>query len=112
MTDPVGVYIDKHNAVWVISAALNRVLKYNMDGQLQYYFGAYGGTRGGFPGGLSRPHQISVDTQGNLYIASWDGGWANKYTPSRARTCPSGRARAQAEELTRPNELRLLGAVP
>ena len=81
VTDPVGVYIDEHNAVWVISAALNRILKYNMDGELQYYFGAYGGTRGGFPGGLSRPHQISVDPQGNLYIASWDGGWANKYTP-------------------------------
>ena len=38
-------------------------------------------TRGGFPGGMSRPHQMSVDTEGNVYIASWDGGWVNKYTP-------------------------------
>ena len=67
--------------MWVISASLNRLLKYNMNGELQYYWGAYGGTRGGFAGGMSRPHQFSVDTEGNVYVASWDGGWANKYTP-------------------------------
>ena len=81
VTDPVGIFIDERNAVWVISAALNRILKYDMDGNLQYSWGAYGGTRGGFPGGMSRPHQMSVDTEGNVYIASWDGGWVNKYTP-------------------------------
>jgi DNA-binding beta-propeller fold protein YncE len=81
VSDPVGVYIDEHDAVWVISARLNRILKYNMQGQLQHYFGAYGGTRGGFPGGLSRPHQLDVDVEGNLYVASWDGGWVNKFVP-------------------------------
>jgi sugar lactone lactonase YvrE len=79
--DPVGIYIDSRDAVWVVSAALNRILKYNMNGELQYYWGAYGGTRGGFAGGLSRPHQIDVDSEGNVYIASWDGGWATKYIP-------------------------------
>jgi hypothetical protein len=79
--DPVGIYIDSSDAVWVVSAALNRILKYNMNGELQYYWGAYGGTRGGFAGGLSRPHQIDVDSEGNVYIASWDGGWVTKYTP-------------------------------
>jgi DNA-binding beta-propeller fold protein YncE len=81
VTDPVGVYIDENEGVWVTSAALNRILKYNKQGVLQYYWGAYGGTRGGFPGGLSRPHQIDVDDEGNVYIASWDGGWATKYIP-------------------------------
>jgi streptogramin lyase len=79
--DPVGIYIDERDAVWVVSAALNRILKYDMEGHLQYYWGAFGGTRGGFPGGLSRPHQIDVDSEGNVYIASWDGGWATKYIP-------------------------------
>ena len=83
ITDPVGVYIDETNAVWIVSAALNRILKYNRDGVLQYYWGAYGGTRGGFAGGLSRPHQIDVDREGNVYIASWDGGWVTKYVPKR-----------------------------
>jgi DNA-binding beta-propeller fold protein YncE len=81
VTDPVGVYIDENESVWVTSAALNRILKYSKQGELQYYWGAYGGTRGGFPGGLSRPHQIDVDQEGNVYIASWDGGWATKYIP-------------------------------
>lgn len=83
ITDPVGVFIDERQSVWVISASLNRILKYSRDGQLQYYWGAYGGTRGGFPGGLSRPHQLDVDRDGNVYIASWDGGWVNKFVPKR-----------------------------
>jgi peptidylamidoglycolate lyase len=81
VTDPVGIYIDERQAVWVVSAALNRILKYSQEGVLQYYWGAFGGTRGGFPGGLSRPHQMDVDQDGNVYIASWDGGWANKFVP-------------------------------
>jgi hypothetical protein len=81
VSDPVGVFIDEHEAVWVISARLNRILKYNTDGELQYYWGTFGGTRGGFPGGLSRPHQLDVDQEGNVYIASWDGGWMNKFVP-------------------------------
>ncbi len=65
----------------MISARLNRLLKYNRNGELQYHLGAFGGTRGGFAGGLSRPHQIDVDQEGNLYVASWDGGWVNKFVP-------------------------------
>ena len=81
ITDPVGVFVDENDAVWVISAALNRILQYSTEGELQYHWGAFGGTRGGFPGGLSRPHQIDVDQEGNVYIASWDGGWMNKFVP-------------------------------
>ena len=74
ISDPVGIFIDENDWVWVISATLNRILKYSRDGELEYYWGAYGGTRGGFAGGLSRPHQLDVDQDGNVYIASWDGG--------------------------------------
>lgn len=81
VTDPVGVFIDEDESVWVISARLNRLLKYNTQGELQYYVGTFGGTRGGFAGGLSRPHQMDVDQDGNLYIASWDGGWMDKFVP-------------------------------
>ncbi len=81
VSDPVGVFIDESESVWVISARLNRLLKYNTQGELQYYVGAFGGTRGGFAGGLDRPHQMDVDQEGNLYIASWDGGWMDKFVP-------------------------------
>ena len=81
ISDPVGIWADENDAIWVISARLNRLLKYNLDGELQYHVGTFGGTRGGFPGGLSRPHQLDVDEDGNLYIASWDGGWMSKFIP-------------------------------
>jgi DNA-binding beta-propeller fold protein YncE len=81
VTNPAGIFIDENESVWVVSATLNRLIQYNKDGQLQSYFGAYGGTRGGFPGGLARPHQVDVDQEGNVYVASWDGGWLTKYTP-------------------------------
>lgn len=81
ISDPVGIFIDENDWVWAISGTLNRILKYSRDGELQYYWGAYGGTRGGFVGGLSRPHQLDVDEDGNVYIASWDGGWLNKFVP-------------------------------
>ena len=80
ITDPVGVFIDEHHAVWVISASLHRLLKYNGDGELQHSWGAYGGP-GGLAGGGFRPHQIDVDQEGNVYVASWSGGWLNKFTP-------------------------------
>ena len=82
ITNPAGIYMDENENVWVVSATLNRLSKYNKNGEYLYSFGAYGGTRGGFAGGLSRPHQITVDSDGNLYVASWDGGWANKFTPA------------------------------
>jgi hypothetical protein len=80
--DPVGIYIDESEAVWVVSAALNRLLKYTTQGQLEYYWGAYGRTAGGFPGGLARPHQVDVDENGTVYVASWDWpGWGHRFTP-------------------------------
>tara|TARA_B100001123_G_scaffold296211_3_gene330428 strand:- start:19505 stop:20629 length:1125 start_codon:yes stop_codon:yes gene_type:complete len=81
VTNPAGIFIDDNESVWVVSATLNRLIQYNKNGQLQSYFGAYGGTRGGFAGGLDRPHQVDVDREGNVYVASWDGGWLTKYTP-------------------------------
>ncbi len=81
ISDPVGVFTDEHDAVWVISARLNRLLKYDTEGRLQYHWGVFGGTRGGFAGGLSRPHQLDVDQEGSVYVASWDGGWMNKFIP-------------------------------
>ena len=81
VTDPVGIFIDEHDAVWVLSATLHRILKYDREGRLQYYWGTYGGTSGGFPGGLARPHQMDVAEDGTVYVASWDGGWVNKFVP-------------------------------
>ena len=81
----MNIWLDENGAVWVLDASLNRVLKYNRDGVLQDYWGAYGAAgaigRGTWPGGLSLPHQMDMDDDGNVYIASYSGGWINKFTP-------------------------------
>ena len=76
--DPVNVYIDENDAVWVLSASNNRIMKYNLEGELQYFWGTYGLN---WEGGLARPHQVAVDENGTLYLASYDGGWVNKFVP-------------------------------
>ena len=81
VTNPAGIYMDEDENVWVVSATLNRLVKYNKQGEYQYYFGVYGGAMGGFPGGLSRPHQMDVGPDGTVYVASWDGGWLNQFIP-------------------------------
>ncbi len=81
ITGPTGIYVDENESVWVISTTLNQVLKYSKNGELLYGFGAYCCTRGGFEGGLSRPHQMAVDQNGNVYIANYDGGYVTKFTP-------------------------------
>ena len=103
--DPVAIMVDVNDFVWILDATLNRILKYNLDGQLLDYFGTYGEAsslgRPGFTcsddaaiadagldpdhsgacGGFSLPHQMSVDSEGNLYVAQFGGPWIDKYVP-------------------------------
>ena len=83
--DPVNIFIDENESVWVLDASLNRVSRYSMEGELLYHWGAYGEAgalgRGTWDGGLSLPHQMDVDEEGNLYIASYNGRWVNKFVP-------------------------------
>jgi hypothetical protein len=84
--DPVNVWIDEHDFLWVLDGSLNRILKYTLQGELLDYFGAYGEAfslgRGRWEGGLSLPHQLDLDAEGNLYVASWGGPWVDKFVPA------------------------------
>jgi hypothetical protein len=91
--DPVAIMIDENDAVWVLDATLNRILKYNLQGELEDYFGAYGKAsslgRPGYMcseesaacGGMALPHQMDIDSQGNIYIAEFSGPWIDKLVP-------------------------------
>ena len=103
--DPVAIMVDVNNFVWVLDATLNRILKYDTQGHLLDYFGTYGEAsslgRPGFTcsdedaraaagvadfhqgacGGMSLPHQMSVDSEGNVYVAQFGGPWIDKYVP-------------------------------
>ena len=99
---PVDVSIDENDRVWVVSAVLNRIMQYSTEGELLYTWGTYGFTARGFgpseaperwrdvrglpastrsPGGMSRPHQMDVDSDGNVYVVNWDSGHVDKYVP-------------------------------
>ena len=83
--DPVAIFIDESDAVWVLDATLNRMLKYSLAGELLDYWGAYAEVsslgRSGWPGGMSLPHQRDMDEGGKLYIAEFGGPWLDKFVP-------------------------------
>lgn len=84
IASPACVWVDESNAVWVCGRTTNRMLKYDTEGHLLYYWGTYGRTSGGFDegsGGFERPHGMSVDRDGNFYVANFDGDVAGKFTP-------------------------------
>ncbi len=95
---PVDVSIDVNDAVWVTSAVLNRIMKFNTSGEYQYGWGTYGFTGGGYgptgaletwrtseltraPGAMARPHQMDVDQDGNVYVVNFDTGHVDKFVP-------------------------------
>lgn len=62
---PSYVHITKDDFVWVVSGQGNRIAKYDMSGKLQTYWGMYGAA----PGDLDDPHDMSVDSNGTLYVS-------------------------------------------
>ena len=104
IASPACVWVDESNAVWVCGRTTNRMLKYDTEGHLLYHWGTYGRTSGGFDegsGGFERPHGMSVDRDGNFYVANFDGDVAGKFTP---------RAGADKSKLILPQ--LLLGSTP
>ena len=84
IASPGGIWVDDSNSVWVVGRTTNRMLKYDTEGHLLYYWGSYGGTSGGYDGGsggFHRPHQIGVDLEGNFYVANWEAGAVGKHVP-------------------------------
>ncbi|MEO8069896.1 MAG: hypothetical protein ABI652_00720 [Acidobacteriota bacterium] len=63
--------------VWVADYATNRLVKYDLDG---HYILDFGGP-GPLPGQFSGVHQISVDSERNLYVTEVWNGRVQKFTP-------------------------------
>jgi DNA-binding beta-propeller fold protein YncE len=64
-------------SVWVSDGTNARILKYDTQGHLQYWWGVYGTN----PGTFWEMHQFSVDPDGNLYAADSFGGRTQKFHP-------------------------------
>jgi hypothetical protein len=84
INSPACVWVDESNSVWVCGRTTNRMLKYDTQGHLLYHWGTFGANAGGFDGGLGgfeRVHGMSVDNEGNFYVANFDGDVTGKFTP-------------------------------
>jgi hypothetical protein len=54
-----------------------KIIKFDMDGHLFYEWGS----QGDWPGALWNVHGMSVDQEGNLYLAEVNNGRAEKFRP-------------------------------
>jgi DNA-binding beta-propeller fold protein YncE len=69
--------IDSNRFLWAADRGTNKILKYDLDGNFLYSWGTWGD----FPGGMWGVHGMSVDQEGNFYVAEVDNGGGQKYRP-------------------------------
>jgi DNA-binding beta-propeller fold protein YncE len=74
---PYGHVITQDQHLWIVDGGTSNVVKYDLDGNFLYGWGA----RGGLPGQFNGPHSVTVDQDGNLYIAEVFGGRVQKFSP-------------------------------
>jgi len=74
------IFLSEDGTVWVVDGTNARLLQFDKNGKRLYFWGAYGMQ----PGQFWEPHQISIDSEGNLYIADSFGGRTQKYVPSKS----------------------------
>jgi peptidylamidoglycolate lyase len=63
--------------LWAADRGTSRILKYDLNGHFMYGWGTWGD----FPGGMWGVHGMSVDQEGNFYVAEVDNGGVQKYRP-------------------------------
>jgi hypothetical protein len=69
--------ITDDQSLWVGDGGTQRILKYDLKGNYLYGWGQPGGKPGQFWG----PHQMTVDQEGNLYVAEVQNGRIQKFRP-------------------------------
>jgi DNA-binding beta-propeller fold protein YncE len=74
---PQVLYLSADKHLWIVDNDTSKVVKYDLNGRYQYSWGS----RGEWPGALWNVHGISVDQEGNLYLAEVNAGRAQKFRP-------------------------------
>ena len=77
LRQPQHVMVTADGSLGIIGGNNNKVVKYDLSGKMITSWG----TQGTFPGAIWNPHQFSVDSDGNLYIAEATGGRTQKFRP-------------------------------
>jgi sugar lactone lactonase YvrE len=71
------LHMGSDRMLWTFDRNTQKLLKYDLEGRLQYAWGAIGD----FPGTLWGVHGMSVDQEGNFYVAEVDSGRVQKFRP-------------------------------
>ena len=74
---PYSRLITADQTLWVSDGATHRILKYDLDGNYLYGWGG----PGRYPGQFAGPHALTVDQDGNLYVAEVFSGRVQKFRP-------------------------------
>ncbi|MBI4885538.1 MAG: hypothetical protein HY824_00445 [Acidobacteria bacterium] len=74
---PQVLYLSADKHLWTVDNDTSKVVKYDLNGRYQYSWGS----RGDWPGAFWNVHGMSVDPDGNLYIAEVNNGRAQKFRP-------------------------------
>jgi hypothetical protein len=76
-SSPYAHLITTDQFLWIADGGTNRIVKYDLSGHYLYGWGGPGGQPGQFNG----PHSITVDQEGNLYLAEVFNGRVQKFRP-------------------------------
>jgi sugar lactone lactonase YvrE len=63
--------------LWIADNVTSKIAKFNVEGHFLYAWGS----QGEWPGAMWNVHGMSVDQDGNLYIAEVNNGRAQKFVP-------------------------------
>ena len=76
-SSPQFLHIGVDRTLWFPDNGTWKIVKYDLEGHLLYAWGS----QGDFPGGMWNVHGLSVDQEGNLYIAEVGNGRPQKFRP-------------------------------
>ena len=74
---PQFLYMAADRSVWIADGSTAKIIKFDLDGHYLYSWGS----QGDWPGALWNVHGMSVDPDGNLYLAEVNNGRAEKFRP-------------------------------
>jgi DNA-binding beta-propeller fold protein YncE len=71
------IIMDGSRNIWGADRGTSKMIKWDREGNFQYAWGTWGD----FPGGMWGVHGLSIDTDGNFYVAEVDSGRVQKFKP-------------------------------
>jgi hypothetical protein len=76
---PQVLYLAADKSLWTADNVTSKIVKFDIEGHYQYSWGS----QGQWPGAFWNIHGMSVDSDGNLYVAEVNSGRFEKFRPRK-----------------------------